>query len=153
MDRHEGDAARSMFHNLVGLSVSLYRHRVEPIEEGGVITPPIAYPPLISESCHTPRLLSRQPPPASVQFSFKSSTGAPHENGARSKFSARQSPSSQSRLLCHSGNVVAISHTAPERRKFAIARPILANERCTRQSRHRMASHRGKESQVRSARR
>src|SRR5436190_10079122 len=151
MDRHEGDAATSMFHNLVGLSVSLYRHRVEPIEEGGVITPPIAYSPLISESCHTPRLLSRQPPPASVQFSFKSSTGGPHANGARSKFSARQSPSSQSRLICQSENVVVISHTAPDRRKFRTTRSILANDRCTRPSRQRMASQRGSASRVNSA--
>ena len=62
---------------------------------------------------HTPKLLSRQPPPASMQFSFNSSAGAPHPNGGRSKFSARQSPSSQSRLVCHSGNVVVISQVAP----------------------------------------
>ena len=100
------------------------------------------------ESRHTPRLLSRQPPPASRQFSFRSSTGGPQGKGARSKFSARQSPSSQSALACHSGNVVAISHSAPELRKFATARAILAKDRCTRQSRHRMASHSGNASRV-----
>src|SRR5664279_6443920 len=66
------------------------------------------------ESRHTPRHLSRQPPPASWQFSFSSSTGSPHSNGARSKFSARQSPSLQSALTCNSGNVVAISQAAPD---------------------------------------
>src|ERR1700674_3720415 len=104
------------------------------------------------ESRHTPKLLSRQPPPASVQFSFTSSTGGPQLNGFSSKFSARQSPSSQSPLVCQSGNVVAISHTAPDALKFATARSILANDRCTSASRHRIASHRGKESRVISAR-
>src|SRR5260370_33681066 len=105
------------------------------------------------DSRHTPKLLSRQRPPASRQFSFTSSTGGPQLKGSRSKFSARQSPSSQSPLVCHSGNVVAISHVAPERWKLATARSIFANDRCTRASRHRIASHLGSESRVISARR
>src|ERR1700720_2635941 len=88
--------------------------------------------PTNSASRHTPRLLSHQPPPASRQFSFTSSTGVPQSNGARSKFSAGQSPSSQSPLVCHSGNVVAISQVEPYLRKFAAARSIFANDRCTK---------------------
>src|ERR1700738_5515107 len=104
------------------------------------------------ESRHPPKLFSRQPPPASRQFSVTSSTGGPQLNGARSKFSARQSPSPQSPLVCHSGNVVAISHPAPDALKFATARSIFANDRCTRASRHRIASHLGSLSLVISAR-
>ena len=60
------------------------------------------------------------------------------------RLSARQSPSSQSWLACSSLNVVVISQPAPERRRLSSARRMLANDRCTRQSRHSTASARGR---------
>ena len=72
-------------------------------------------------------------------------------NGASARLSARQSPSSQSIFVLSSGNVVVTSHSLPERLKLATAAAMLANDRCTRQSRHRIASARGKASRVMSA--
>ena len=44
------------------------------------------------------------------------------------------------------------NQVAPDALKFATARSMLANDRCTRQSRHRIASQRGSASAVMSAR-
>jgi hypothetical protein len=98
-----------------------------------------------------PRLLSAHPPSPSRQSSLIRASGLGQKKGADCILSARQSPSSQSAFSPQSVKVVVISHVAPERAMFARARSTFANDRCTRQSRHRMTSQPGRSSQVRSA--
>lgn len=72
-------------------------------------------------SRHRPRLLSRHAPSPSAQRSLISSAGSGQPNGGRWRFSALQSPSSQSSFCSQSGKVVVSNHCAPDARNCVIA--------------------------------